>query len=330
MSRYEDGYPPRGRASDLYSYSTGGTTTAAPPAYTHIASPGHSTYNGKPQARLTYEPLDASYAPRSSSAGLQVPESRSRPRSLPPPIDPTRSGGGTRERGDNKYGDSDDSDDGRTRSPMEKARRFVDSTFTDSTTGLGVGVLGALVGGLAAREAVDLTSNRQQKGGGHGHGHGHGGSGGGDDDAEHKRAQLIGTVVGAAVGALGANAVEKRIEVRRARDEARQDRWERKWRRPDGHHGEILEKMEVVAGPRSRGHSLGGGGGGSGGHHRRAAEWGSAWDERDGEGGGRRSSSRRGVEREVDPGARSWRNVEDWLLDEGEDGAGQRRDSHRR
>ena len=37
--------------------------------------------------------------------------------------------------------------------------------------------------------------------------------------------------------------------------------------------------------------------------------------ERERNGGGRR----RGVEREVDPGARSWKNVEDWLYDDGND-----------
>ncbi|KAI0426984.1 hypothetical protein F5Y09DRAFT_333715 [Xylaria sp. FL1042] len=294
MSRYDDGYSSRDRAADYYTYTTGGTV--APPAYPRVPSPGHTTYDGKPQARLTYEPQESYYPPRSSSAGLH---SRSRPRSLAPPIDAPRDN--TRDRGD-----SDDSDDGKARSPMEKAKRFVDNTFTDSTTGLGVGVLGALVGGLAAREAVELTSNREKS-----HGRGHSG-GGGDDEQQHKRNQLISTVVGAAVGALGANAVEKRIEVRRARDEIEQKKWERKWRRPEGADAEVLESMEVVARPRSRG--VGGGGGGNG-----KDDW-DAWDEAERGRGGRNSgSSRRGVSREIDPGARSWRNVEDWLLDDGDD-----------
>ncbi|KAI0485868.1 hypothetical protein F4859DRAFT_472767 [Xylaria cf. heliscus] len=292
MSRYEDGYPPRSRAGDHYTYSTSGVPPAAPAPPTHpqIASPGHTTYDGKPQARLTYEPLE----PRAQPAGLDVAESRSRPRSTQAPLDSRRDG--TRERGDNKYGDSDDSDDGRTRSPMEKAKRFVDNTFTDSTTGLGVGVLGALVGGLAAREAIDLTSNRQQQ-----HRQNK------EDAEQHRRNQLIGAVVGAAVGALGANAVEKRIEVRRARDEVTQERWERKWRRPSGTDADVdvIEKMEIVARPRSRGSH----------HHTRGADW----DEHDRDRGGR-SGSRRGIEREVDPGARSWKDVEDWLLDDGDDG----------
>ncbi|KAI1126570.1 hypothetical protein F5Y10DRAFT_244590 [Nemania abortiva] len=288
MSRYEDGYP-RGRGAEHYTFSGG---AAAPPAYPQVASPGHSTYNGKPQARLTYEPQGAYYPPRSPSAGRRASGSRSRRGSLGPVVRSSRDG--ARERGDNKYGESDDSDDGRTRSPMEKAKRFVDGTFTDSTAGLGVGVIGALVGGLAAREAVDLTSNWQQQ---------RGPDRDRRDEADHKRNQLISTVVGAAVGALGANAIEKRIEIRRARDEVEQEKWERKWRRPEGADGEVLEKLEVVARPRSRGYSRG---------SRHDDDW-DPWNDRE-RGRGGRSRSRHGVKREIDPGARSWKDVEDWRL----------------
>lgn len=240
---------------------------------------------------MTYDPQgDYQPPPPPQSAGLDVYESRSQPRSLgPPPVDPSD---GIKGRGVNKYGDSDDSDDGRTWLPIGKAKKFVDNTFSDSAVGLGVGVLGALVGGLAAREAVELTSHRQHH----------------RSDAEHRRNQLIGTVVGAAVGALGANAVEKRIEARRAGGEADENRWERKWRRPSGDGGEVIEKLEVVARPRSRAHSRG---------SRRDEDW-DAWNkdgDRDGDRGGHsRSRSRRGFEREVDPGARSWKDVEDWRM----------------
>ncbi|KAK5636521.1 hypothetical protein RRF57_012233 [Xylaria bambusicola] len=285
MSRYENGHPSRGLAADYYTHSVGGAS--APPSYGRAPSPGYTTHDGKPQARLTYEPQETSYAPRSHS----------RPRSLAPPTDSPQDR--TRER---KY--DSDSDDGKARSPLEAAKRFVDNTFTNSTTGLGVGVLGALVGGLAAREAVDLTSNRDKQQKGH------------NDDAEHKRNQLIGTVVGAAVGALGANAVEKRIETRRARGEREQEKWERKWRRPEG-EPEILEKIDVVARPRSRARS------------RDRDDW-DAWDDRD-RGRDGRSTSRRGVSRDVDLGARSWKSVEDWLyLEDGDDGRRHRsRDSYR-
>lgn len=201
----------------------------------------------------------------------------------------------------------------------------MDSTFTDSTTGLGVGVLGALVGGLAAREAVDLTSN--QRGGRRHRAHdSH------DDDAEHRRNQLISTVVGAAVGALGANAVEKRIETRRARDEVQQEKWEKKWRRPEGADAEVLERMEVVARPRLRLRERSRGGDGDveddlawgadeyvedrqRDHYRRGGDD-RGRDDRDGRDdrggvvGG--EGGRRGIRREVDPAARSWKNVEDW------------------
>ncbi|KAI1178179.1 hypothetical protein F4777DRAFT_538778 [Nemania sp. FL0916] len=293
MSRYEDGYPVRGRAADYYTYSRGGA--APPPAYPDVVSPGPSAYSGTQPPRLTYEPQGPYEPPRS-------PSSRSRPRSLAAPAgSKSRSRAG--ERGDNKYGDSDDSDDGRTRTPMEKAKRFADNTFTNSTTGLGVGVLGALVGGLAAREAVDLTSNWQhQKQGGRGDHRDRR-----EEAEQHKRNQLLGAVVGAAVGALGANAVEKRIEARRARDDREQLRWERKWRRPEGEQPEVLEKIDVVARPRSRGYSRG---------SRRRSHGNDDWDmwddvadrERGGSAGGK------AYEREVDPAARSWKDVEDWRM----------------
>ncbi|KAL7624478.1 hypothetical protein AAE478_006043 [Parahypoxylon ruwenzoriense] len=266
-----------------------------------VASPGHTTYNSAPeQNQLTYEPHTPFYPPP-PQPHLQVPESRSRPRSLPPPIEYRRSvREGRRGRGcdRDRDSDSDDSDDGRTRTPVEKARDFVDNNFSNSATGLGVGVLGALVGGLAAREAVEASSRH----GGH------------LSDAKHKRNQLIGTVVGAAVGALGANAVEKRIEINREKDRLRQEKWERKWR-PDG---DVFGKREVVARPRS---TSGGGGW--------RKNW-DSWDDREREREqGRDHGRSRGLEREVDPEARSWKNVEDWLNDE-RNGEGKPRSSGQR
>jgi hypothetical protein len=62
-------------------------------------------------------------------------------------------------------------------------------------------VLGAIVGGLAASEAVHHQQKQKEKRYGRGQGHGGGG-----------KKQLISTVVGAAVGGLGANALERRLE----------------------------------------------------------------------------------------------------------------------
>ncbi|ORY64212.1 uncharacterized protein BCR38DRAFT_310763, partial [Pseudomassariella vexata] len=113
----------------------------------------------------------------------------------------------------NGRGKRDDSEE-RDHSPISRARHAVKDTFTDSTTGLGVGVLGALVGGLAAHEASEATSRH----GGNGH-----------QTEAQKRTQLISTVVGAAVGALGANAVEKRLELNREKDRVKQEKWEREF-----------------------------------------------------------------------------------------------------
>ncbi|KAL2140822.1 hypothetical protein VTI28DRAFT_3220 [Corynascus sepedonium] len=96
----------------------------------------------------------------------------------------------------------------------DKARDLLSSNFTPSTSGLGVGVLGAIVGGLAAREAseaVASSSSSSKKGTAHGHGKGKG-----RERDRNNHQHLISTVVGAAVGGLGANAIEKRLEEGRA------------------------------------------------------------------------------------------------------------------
>jgi hypothetical protein len=117
--------------------------------------------------------------------------------------------------GDDDEGSDFEEDDqhGKPHSPAGKAKHMLQHTFSDSTSGLGVGVLGAIVGGLSARE-VSLANSRRQ---------GHGGSGGDD------RAALLSTIVGAAVGGLGANAIEKRFESNRKKDRLEQEAWERKW-----------------------------------------------------------------------------------------------------
>ncbi|KAI1099753.1 hypothetical protein F4804DRAFT_321047 [Jackrogersella minutella] len=286
MSRYDETYV-RGRSSRHgdhspdYAYS-GNNYPSSYEESRRLTKADNTAYDDAPPVKLlTYEPQTPVYPPPPSN--LELPDPRSRPRSLPPPVEYRRSSRGRRKGRYNRHGDSEDSE-GRARTPIEKTRNFVDNTFTDSTAGLGIGVLGALVGGLAVREAVDATTKHNSH---------H------QDDADRKRNQLIGTVVGAAVGALGANAVEKRLEVHRERDKIKQERWERKFR-PDP---DVVETREVVARPRSSNSD------GNGWKRDRAP-----WDER-----GRDRAGSRGVEREVDPGARSWKNVEDWLNDDQND-----------
>ncbi len=135
-----------------------------------------------------------------------------RPRSVPPPQLQRHS------REDDSDYDPDDPHKG-SHSPIGKAKHVLHHTFSQSTSGLGVGVLGAIVGGLSAREASLAASRRG------------GPSKGGE---ESNKAALISTIVGAAVGGLGANALEKRIESSRKKNKEEQDAWEKKWGKDGG------------------------------------------------------------------------------------------------
>ncbi|XXG97570.1 hypothetical protein Hte_003875 [Hypoxylon texense] len=295
MSHYEDDSYSRGRSGHHHHHHHDQT-----PDYTYSADGYPISY--EESRRLAEEGAAGPKLLTYPSSNLQVPDSHSRPRSLPPPAEYRRSSRGRRY---DRYDDeSDGSGEDRARTPVDKARKFVDNTFSNSTTGLGVGVLGALVGGLAAREAVDAKTKHD----------GH------RRDPDHKRNQLIGTMVGAAVGALGANAVEKRIEVHREKDRVRQERWDRKYRPGAGTGADVdvIEKREVVARPRS---STGGGEGGGYGWKKDWDPWDQQQRDRDRDRDHRDHHRPRshGVEREVDLDARSWKNVEDWLYDDRND-----------
>lgn len=310
-----------------------------------IPSPGHTTYAGSSsQARLAYEPQAPFYPPPARERSRS--RSQSRPRTLPPPIEYRNDTRSSRElvraRRPDPYDDNDDdvddyhdretSDYGETaRTDRAAAARggFLGNKFTDTPAGLGVGVLGALVGGLAAKEASDATSR---------HGKKHRSS-----DPDHRRNQMISTAVGAVVGALGANAFEKRLEDNRGKDqraakEGHKWEYERKWRSDGRNGGRVLDKTEIIARPRSRSaagsrdrssngsrkrrsRSRGGGAGNDG--HGWKKDW-EPWDERERDRERRRRGSGRGLEREVDTEARSWKDVEDWVYDEAKSGSGSR------
>lgn len=140
--------------------------------------------------------------------------SRDRRRSLPPP-EKRRS-----RRARHRSPSTSSRDDGPgNEDPVRKAHGLIKGAFSNSTSGLGVGVLGAIVGGLVAREASESAT--QGKGYGHRRRSYH--------DQERKR--LLSTVLGAAVGGLGANAIEKRIEKTRDKVVDEQEAWEKKWHR---------------------------------------------------------------------------------------------------
>ncbi|KAK4228304.1 hypothetical protein QBC38DRAFT_158636 [Podospora fimiseda] len=103
--------------------------------------------------------------------------------------------------------------------PINKAKSALEKTFTPSTSGLGVGVLGAIVGGLVAGEVghrVQKKHNSTKHGDDH---YEYDEYGNGSKKKDDKGAVLISTIVGAAVGGLGANAVERRLERGKGREE---------------------------------------------------------------------------------------------------------------
>ncbi|TPX13237.1 uncharacterized protein E0L32_006437 [Thyridium curvatum] len=228
MSRpYDDDDDDRPRSRDHHRrqrspdyYYAGG---APPPPYASGAMPAPPP--GVSRARLQYEPQSPFYNPGASNpdldryGGLQVPSSRHRPRSVPPPMSgalTTRSRRGSRS-------PSPSRDHDHPHSPLDKARHALNHTFTPSTSGLGVGVLGAIVGGLAAREVSEATARNKEKSAPQ--------HGSGAKDEDRDRARLVSTLIGAAVGGLGANALEKRLEKGRKEDREEQEAWERKWGR---------------------------------------------------------------------------------------------------
>lgn len=130
--------------------------------------------------------------------------------------------------------------------PVRRAQSAIKDTFTNSTSGVGVGVLGAIIGGLVAREASDAaskppatssSSNKTSNGKRRHHSDQR-------PSAEKEQTRLISTLVGAAVGGFGANALEKRIEVGRQRTAEKEEAWERKWGKD--FRGRRIDKDRVV------------------------------------------------------------------------------------
>lgn len=170
---------------------------------------------GGTTGRLAYDPNVPAFPPPPNVSNhdfdrndsLQVPSSRHRHRSQPPvssagQSELSRRGSDRSDRSPSPERSRDDS-----QSPLGKVKHAADKTFSTSKSGIGVGVLGAIVGGFAAHEASEAASRARDKRDGRDHHH-HG-------SRDHQRAALISTIVGAAVGGLGANAIEKRIEHRR-------------------------------------------------------------------------------------------------------------------
>ncbi|KAH8769788.1 hypothetical protein F5883DRAFT_551975 [Diaporthe sp. PMI_573] len=199
---------PRPTAADYYSSggAPGPYASGAIPVLANARLPYH-----QPQSPLYPYTTPNASVPSLHPDARQASPHRRRPRSLPPPA---------RRKGRRSADDHSPArhDDG-PRSPIQDARHLIHNTFSNSNSGLGLGVLGALAGGLIAHEASGGNGARSRA-----RSHGRRGP-------DHK-SPLIPTIVGAAVAGLAANAFEKRMEVAKVRNAEKQEAWERRWR-PD-------------------------------------------------------------------------------------------------
>ncbi|KAH7311756.1 hypothetical protein B0I35DRAFT_71787 [Stachybotrys elegans] len=177
-----------------------------------------------------YRPFNSSPRPESAhrkSAGrLEAPDADARPRSVPPPntavVRRARSpsplsshSGDDRDRSLHRGGRD------RSPSPVTKARNAMQDNFTNSTAGIGAGLLGAVVGGLVARQASEAAMKHRNNKKGRRTSYSR-------DDENDSTARIVSTFLGAVAGGLGANALANRVEDSRERGRARQEAWEKR------------------------------------------------------------------------------------------------------
>lgn len=166
---------------------------------------------GPPRDRMTLEPPPSQARTRSVPPPNTTMVRRSRSRSRPASVTSSQEDyDDDRRRGSRSRG----RDRSRSQSPLSRARGAVEDNFSNSATGIGAGLLGAVVGGLVAREASDAATRHKHKTRGY-------------EDENENRTRLVSTILGAVAGGLGANAIANRVEDSRDRDRRRQIDWER-------------------------------------------------------------------------------------------------------
>lgn len=228
---YEEEYSRRRRDQSPEYYSGGAPKVGHPQDQ---AGPPPPPPPGVPPYASTSR-LDETFGPPPprDRMTLPAPPADSRPRSVPPPDTVMV------RRARSRAGDYDDDDDDRRRgsrsrsrkggdrdrdrspSPITRARSAIDENFSNTAAGIGAGLLGAVVGGLVAKEASEAAARRKHKEKGYG------------ASDEDNRTRLVSTLLGAVAGGLGANAIANKVEDSRERDRARQEAWERKFGRDD-------------------------------------------------------------------------------------------------
>lgn len=160
---------------------------------------------------------------------LEPPPSSSRPRSVPPPHSREMVPSG-RSPSPRYYDDDSDRSTisisrsrsrrdprDRSESPMSKARNAMQDNFTNSTAGIGASLIGAIAGGYAGRTVSDRVSDKKRQGGGRRRR---------SDADKDDKIRIASTLLGAAIGGLGANALTNRFEDSRERTRDKQSAWE--------------------------------------------------------------------------------------------------------
>jgi uncharacterized protein YcfJ len=176
-----------------------------------------------------YRPFNASPRPESAyrrSAGrLEAPEADVRPRSAPPPntavVRRARSPSPASSHSSEDRDRSLRRDRDRSPSPITKARNAMQDNFTNSTAGIGAGLLGAVVGGLVAREASEAAMKYRNNKKGRRNSYSR-------EEENDNTARMVSTLIGAVAGGLGANALANRVEDSKERDKVRQEAWEKR------------------------------------------------------------------------------------------------------
>ncbi|KAG8413764.1 hypothetical protein J3459_015097 [Metarhizium acridum] len=100
---------------------------------------------------------------------------------------------------------------------MNQTRGVIQNNFSQTKAGIGAGIVGAVIGGLVAKQASEAAFRHKQKQSGRPRRH-----------SSETIPRMASTVLGAVAGALGANAVTHRLEDARERNRSQQLTWEKR------------------------------------------------------------------------------------------------------
>lgn len=144
-------------------------------------------------------------------------------RQMSPPSPSSRSSSGSRDGRLRTGSRHDTSKEDDYELNTDRRARSIQNNFSQTRAGIGAGIVGAVVGGLAANQASEAAFRRKKKQSGLPRRH-----------SAEAMPRIVSTVLGAVAGSLGANAITHKVEDLGARRKHEQVVWERKRRhRPD-------------------------------------------------------------------------------------------------